>query len=271
MDWWQIVLIVVASIVTGLLVGGLLSFLVLRLLKRPFLARHEATAVFEEPLRSAAPVPVAELIRKREMTEQQARREAEREAKQARQAKEAEERERKKVVRQAKKQAEREAKEARKAQEAEEQRMREAVRQAANQAEREAEEARKAREAQQAEERESKAAAVVGEELELTVPDLVAEVENNRRIAIEPWTGNLVAFQTGVWEANRDEVHTLPASLREDLNHAYLDMRLANSIVWLSTELGRRSPNLDDNYVKLCTSIAAKLDKVVSLLKQSGD
>lgn len=117
------------------------------------------------------------------------------------------------------------------------------------------------------EEWERKEAAVVKEPLESIAPDLVAEVKNNRRIATEPWVGKLLSFQTHAWDTNQDEVHKLPANVREDLAQAYLDMRLANSIVWLSTELGRRSHNLDENYMKLCTNIAVRLNRITPLLK----
>ena len=81
----------------------------------------------------------------------------------------------------------------------------------------------------------------------------------------------MLSFQTHAWDTSQDEVHKLPANVREDLTQAYVDMRLANSIVWLSTELGRRSQNLDENYIKLCTSIAVRLDRITLLLKWTGD
>ncbi len=136
------------------------------------------------------------------------------------------------------------------------------------QAEREAEEVRRAG---APEEREQKEAPVVEEELTPTAPDLVTEVENNKRIAAEPWTGKLLLFQTHVWDKSSDEINTLPANLRQDLIQAYVDMRLANSIVWMSTELGRRSPNLDENYRKMCTNIGARLDVIAPSLKQSAN
>ena len=104
-----------------------------------------------------------------------------------------------------------------------------------------------------------------------TAPGLLAEVKINREIATLPWTGKLLPFQTHVWDTTRDELHILPANLREDLIQAYVDISLANGIVWLSTELGRRSHSLDENYMKLCTNIAASLDRIIPLLKQSGN
>ena len=109
------------------------------------------------------------------------------------------------------------------------------------------------------------------EPLESFAPDLVAEVKNNCRIATEAQTGKLRPFQTYVWDASKNEVNKLPMNVREDLTQAYIDMHLANRIVWLSIELGRRSQNLDENYIKLCTSIAARFDRVTRLLERLGD
>ncbi len=68
------------------------------------------------------------------------------------------------------------------------------------------------------------ATAVVEEQLKLTLPELLAEVENNCRIATEPWTGNLLSFETQVCSTNQDELRRLPTKLRADLTKAYDDM-----------------------------------------------
>ena len=120
---------------------------------------------------------------------------------------------------------------------------------------------------EQAEERGRGEAAVVKGLLESIALDLVGEVENNHRIATAPWTGKLLAFQTHVWDTSVDKTRLSPASLREDLTQAYVDMRLANNIVWSSMEFGARSPTLDNHYVKLCTNIAVKLNRIAPLLK----
>ena len=61
MDWWQIALIVLASVAVGLLVGGLLSYLIARLRKRSFFAKREAIQVAEEQPESTAPDLLTEL------------------------------------------------------------------------------------------------------------------------------------------------------------------------------------------------------------------
>lgn len=97
---------------------------------------------------------------------------------------------------------------------------------------------------------------------EPSVPDLYAEIEYNRRVATGEWTGQLQSFQTHAWDNRGDEVHTLPPEVRTELTEAYSDMALANSITWLSTEMSRRSPSLDDSYLKLRSSVATRLNKV---------
>ncbi len=92
--------------------------------------------------------------------------------------------------------------------------------------------------------------------------DLVAEIDANRRVAGGAWSGQLQQFQTRAWDNRGDEVHGLPTDLRDQIAEAYSDMSLANSIVWLATEMGRRSESLDDSYLKLRNSIAGRLDQV---------
>jgi hypothetical protein len=94
------------------------------------------------------------------------------------------------------------------------------------------------------------------------MPELISEIENNRRIAAQPWSGTLFSFQTRVWDSNQDQLQLIPANLREELKEAYFDISLANSIVWLATEMGRRSEHLDESYTKLCSGIAQRLSRI---------
>jgi hypothetical protein len=104
-----------------------------------------------------------------------------------------------------------------------------------------------------------------------SVPDLYAELEHNRRLAGDQWSGQLEPFQTRVWDNRGDEVHSLPIEIRNALAEAYSDMALANSITWLSTEMSRRSPSLDESYTKLRASIATRLGQVrLQLAELSG-
>jgi high-affinity Fe2+/Pb2+ permease len=158
MAWWQAVLIVVASVVVGLLVGGLISYLIAWLRKKPLVKQQETIEVAVEPA----------------ATQQKS-----------------------------------------------------------------------------------------------GTPDLFAELEKNHRVAVESRADEMLPFETRVWDASQDKVHGLTANLREELAQAYLDIRQANDIVWLSKELGHRSQTLDEHYMNLCPRIAARLEKVMPLLKES--
>jgi hypothetical protein len=158
MDWWQAVLIVVASVVVGLLVGGLLSYLIAWLRKKPFVKQRETIEIAVEPA----------------ATQQKS-----------------------------------------------------------------------------------------------DTPDLLAELKKNHRIAVESRADEMLPFETRVWDASQDKVHSLTTNLREELAQAYLDIRQANDIVWLSKELGHRSQTLDEHYMNLCPRIAARLEKLIPLLEES--
>jgi hypothetical protein len=108
------------------------------------------------------------------------------------------------------------------------------------------------------------------ETLPPSVPDLFAEIEHNRRLASSEWTGQLESFVTKVWDSRGEEVHSLSAELRGELTEAYSDMALANSITWLSTEMSRRSPSLDESYTKLRASVAKRLNRVHDQLGESS-
>ena len=101
---------------------------------------------------------------------------------------------------------------------------------------------------------------------ETSPADLVAEIDTNRRLAGGAWNGKLQQFQTRAWDNRGDEVHALPPDLRSQIAEAYSDMSLANSIVWLATEMGRRSESLDDSYLKLRSSVAVRLDQICNRL-----
>ena len=184
MEWWQIALIILGSIVIGILVGALVTYLVGRFVKKP-LAILLAGAKKEEGLEAKA-------IAKGEAEE------------------------------------------------------------AGIIAERETEEAGVTKEA--------------GVEGQLKLPAaLLAEVKNNRRIATEPLTDKSLPFQTDVWNAHQYEANKLPAKLRDNLDQVYTDIRLANSIVWVSVEFNRRTSSMDEHYRQLCTSIVEGLDRIGSL------
>ena len=124
------------------------------------------------------------------------------------------------------------------------------------------------REAEETKKMARQEAELVEEHLKSTADGLLAEVKNNRRIATEPLTDKLLPFQIDVWGTHQYEVNKLPANLRNELEQVYTDIRLANSIVWMSTEFNRRSQSLDDHYRQLCTSIAERLNRVKTVIEQ---
>ena len=96
------------------------------------------------------------------------------------------------------------------------------------------------------------------------------EVEANLAIAAAPWTGKLSSFQTKVMDANRTKVDSLSSDIKTPLTEAYTDMRLANTLVWLSMDVGHRSKDLDESYLKLCTKISERLVSSLPGLTKSG-
>lgn len=233
MDWWQILLIILVSIIIGLGVGYLVGYLIVtRILKKPFVAFS---------IRPREAVAVSGEPQKSTTTPGLFTKLTKIHETTGLQAEERAKIETQEVI-----------KEATVTEEAPKPAVPDLV-------------------AELAQERDREKAAVAEERLKIAAPDLLAEVENNWMIANEPWTGKLVPFQTYVWNSSPAKLHTLPADLREHLAQAYSDIQLANSIVWLATELGRRSPNLDENYMKLCTNIAARLQMIMPFLKESGN
>jgi len=101
--------------------------------------------------------------------------------------------------------------------------------------------------------------------------EALIELETNLEIATALWTGKLVSFQTKVWDTQNSEFDLLRESLKDELTEAYADMRMANNIVWLSTEIGRASKDLEASYIKLCVMITQRLKSVIPSLKEATD
>lgn len=116
---------------------------------------------------------------------------------------------------------------------------------------------------------ENKETEIIVEQAQPAVLDmLLAELEKNHELSIEPRPDKLLPFQIHTWEMSQDGLHMLSASLLGELAQVYLDMSLANNIIWFLNEFDRKSPNLDDQYVKMCTQINTRLDSIMPLLKQ---
>lgn len=109
---------------------------------------------------------------------------------------------------------------------------------------------------------------VIGDQPKDALPALLEEIESNLQIAAKPWADELLSFQTRIGDLLQDKVNKFPANLQGSLAQIYIDIRLANSIVRLSEEFHRRSPNLDESYMKLCTSITEKINRIKPLMER---
>ena len=89
--------------------------------------------------------------------------------------------------------------------------------------------------------------------------NLFTELEINLTVATLPWTDKLLPFQTSVWDSKHGEGEPLMITHLYELIQLYVDIGLANNIVWLATELGHRSKELDESYIKLCKGIAERI------------
>ena len=100
--------------------------------------------------------------------------------------------------------------------------------------------------------------------------DFIEELKANLVVATTPWADKLLPFQTGCWDTNHGEGESLLIAHYQDLIQLYVDIGLANNIVWLATEMGHRSKELDDSYIKLCVNIAEKIKWVIASLAKSS-
>jgi hypothetical protein len=99
--------------------------------------------------------------------------------------------------------------------------------------------------------------------------ELVKEVEANLIIAATAVKGKLVSFCSDIIDANSNWLNSLSSQIQEDLSEAYTDIRLANTLVWLSNDMGRQSSETENGYLELCNKIAERLESVVLGLMNS--
>ena len=93
--------------------------------------------------------------------------------------------------------------------------------------------------------------------LEEEFPEVLVTTCKQRDSVIEP--AKLLPFQTTVWGSNHGEGEPLMITHLYEFIQLYVDIGLANNIVWLATELGHRSKELDESYIKLCKGIAERI------------
>jgi hypothetical protein len=93
--------------------------------------------------------------------------------------------------------------------------------------------------------------------------DIYKELISNFAIATTPWSGSLTSFQTVSWESSNLENEQSLANFQDEITQAYVDIHLANSIVWVCNETRHHSTELDESYKQLCIKIAERLKKVI--------
>ena len=92
--------------------------------------------------------------------------------------------------------------------------------------------------------------------------DFITELEANLAVASMPWADKLISFQTKCWDTGHGEFEPLLATHRQELIQLYVDIGLANNIVWLASEIGQRSKELDASYIRLCAGIADNIKRI---------
>ena len=97
----------------------------------------------------------------------------------------------------------------------------------------------------------------------------IRELETNLTIATAPWKDRPVPFQTTCWEAKIEKVEPGKVSHLQDLIQLYADINLANNVVWLATEIGHRSKELDESYLKLSSGIAERIKGIIPMFNEA--
>jgi hypothetical protein len=96
----------------------------------------------------------------------------------------------------------------------------------------------------------------------------ILELETNLLIAARPSVDKLASFQTDIWNTRRSEFNTVNSQILNELTEAYVDMLLANNIVWLVNELGRDSQDLRASYSELKNKVADRLKRVLPQIQE---
>jgi hypothetical protein len=99
--------------------------------------------------------------------------------------------------------------------------------------------------------------------------EALTELEVNLAIASKPITEKLVSYRTTVWNTKRSEFNILEKELLGELTEAYVDMLLANNLVWLGSELGRESSDMNSGYLKLSNKISERLQRIMPSIRDS--
>jgi hypothetical protein len=96
----------------------------------------------------------------------------------------------------------------------------------------------------------------------------ILELETNLLIATRPSADKLASFQTDIWNTRRSDYNVVNSQILGELTEAYVDMLLANNIVWLVNELGRDSQDLRASYSELKNKVADRLRRVLTQIQE---
>jgi hypothetical protein len=95
---------------------------------------------------------------------------------------------------------------------------------------------------------------------EQIMPELLTEIEHNFRIAREFSGGDLISLRTEIWDNSQHAIKTLPVRLQNELVNLYGVIKMLNNVVWFSTEFQRHSSSLSEQYTKLLSTVADRLN-----------
>jgi hypothetical protein len=101
---------------------------------------------------------------------------------------------------------------------------------------------------------------------ELSKSDVIKELETNLAIAATPWSDKVLPFKTSSWDSGHGKDEKILSDHIQEIMQLYIDIGLANNIAWMATEIGHRSKDLDESYIKLCAKIAERTRDIMSLI-----
>ena len=93
--------------------------------------------------------------------------------------------------------------------------------------------------------------------------DLVMELKTNQTIATTPLGDKLIPFQNKCWNTAHGRFECLDVNIHQELIQLYADINLANHIVWMWNEIGHRSQDLNESYLKLFANITNRINNVL--------
>jgi hypothetical protein len=98
---------------------------------------------------------------------------------------------------------------------------------------------------------------------ETTRSAFIIELETNLAIATTSWADKPMLFQTEYWDKKQGKIEPVIESHLQELIQLYVDIDLANNVVWMATEMNHRSKELDESYIKVCAGIAERIQNIL--------